>query len=934
MRKVIALSLFISLFFSKLVAINAYPELINFRQPDKKTFVSIYMKGDEKVHWAETVDGYSLVTNDDGYFVYATLDADENMVASQYMATNIEDRPDEVIKFLERTPKKLRFSHMQVETMLSLWKLTKEQEALKYGGDVVGTKKILIILMSFKDKAFSIAPFVVRNMFNQINYNMNYAKGSVRDFYYENSYGKFILEADVVGPYTADSNIAFYGNNIDGDGRDLAREAFIAASASVDYSTYDNDGDGIMDGAHILFAGFGEEAGGGADCIWSHKWQLSEALNYNNTTISTYSCSPEFQGNEEGKLTNIGVICHELGHVFGSPDYYDTDYEGSGGDFSGMGKWDLMSSGSWNGNGACPAHHNPYTKIYIYRWATPTVLDTQSTVILNPASDDSNSFYRINTATANEYYLIENRQRKKFDRNLPGSGMMVYHAHANLSYWNINTKHPQRLYPVCAAAAYQQPNSTPSSYGNVNGSECPFPGAYNRTTLSDYTTPWIRDWDTNLTNIALNHIWANGEQIYFKLNNAMPEPLSITASGASDNSIALNWQKYSSYNVMVVCSKNNSFSTPADSNYKVGDVLDLNDSVIYVGSASSFTHKNLDFNSTYFYKIYTKINNTTYSNGIETYANTYCSAIDAFPYNETFDSELSECWSQENIENTSLWQTENSYLICKSNGEKNITRVVLPPFNFDSCSSAVMKIKMNNMAFNTTGPDAMSVWYKAKSTANWKRLQHFNTTTNAELIIGLQELSNFYLISLVAETDSGSGIKVDYINIETFADSGFIVAASTNGFGSISPDGISHFNAGDSAVFTITPRLNYVVDTVYVNGKSVTIDGDSFKISNISANHTLYATFVPKIGIEQPEYADSKISIYPNPTRDNVVLTNNHSGITYFTVYDISGKAITTGSILPYAQTNVCTTNLRKSIYLIRFLNSEFEKTEKLIIAE
>ena len=200
MRKVIALSLFISFFLSKLVAINAYPELINFRQPDKKTFVSIYMKGDEKVHWAETVDGYSLVTNDDGYFVYATLDADENMVASQYIATNIEDRPDEVIKFLERTPKKLRFSHMQVETMLSLWKLTKEQEALKYGGDVVGTKKILIILMSFKDKAFSIAPFVVRNMFNQINYNMNYAKGSVRDFYYENSYGKFILEADVVGP--------------------------------------------------------------------------------------------------------------------------------------------------------------------------------------------------------------------------------------------------------------------------------------------------------------------------------------------------------------------------------------------------------------------------------------------------------------------------------------------------------------------------------------------------------------------------------------------------------------------------------------------------------------------------------------------------------------------------------------------------------------
>ena len=147
--------------------------------------------------------------------------------------------------------------------MLSLWKLTEEQEKLKYSGDVLGTKRILIILMGFKDKPFSIGTMFIRSMFNQVNYNLNYAKGSVRDFYYENSYGQFILESDVVGPYITDSNMAYYGNNSNGHEREFAREAFVAASASVNYANYDNDGDGIMDGAHILFAGSGEEAGGG-----------------------------------------------------------------------------------------------------------------------------------------------------------------------------------------------------------------------------------------------------------------------------------------------------------------------------------------------------------------------------------------------------------------------------------------------------------------------------------------------------------------------------------------------------------------------------------------------------------------------------------------------------------------------------------------------
>ena len=86
-------------------------------------------------------------------------------------------------------------------------------------------------------------------------------------------------------------------------------------------------------------------------------------------TISKYSCSAELRGTSGTNITRIGVICHEFGHVLGAPDYYDTDYSTSG-QYDGTGSWDIMAAGSWNNDGATPAHHNAYTKISVYGWAT------------------------------------------------------------------------------------------------------------------------------------------------------------------------------------------------------------------------------------------------------------------------------------------------------------------------------------------------------------------------------------------------------------------------------------------------------------------------------------------------------------------------------------------------------------------------------------
>lgn len=75
------------------------------------------------------------------------------------------------------------------------------------------------------------------------------------------------------------------------------------------------------------------------------------------------------------RINGIGTICHEFSHCLGYPDLYDTNY---GGNF-GMGSFDLMCSGSYNGESFCPPNYSAYEK-WIAGWITPIVLDKPASV--------------------------------------------------------------------------------------------------------------------------------------------------------------------------------------------------------------------------------------------------------------------------------------------------------------------------------------------------------------------------------------------------------------------------------------------------------------------------------------------------------------------------------------------------------------------------
>lgn len=305
-----------------------------------------------------------------------------------------------------------------------------------------GTKKSLIILVQFSDVSFSMddpQAFYSR-VANEQGFSEGNFKGSVADYFKEQSNGQFNLEFDVVGPYTLNT-VATYGAN-GSDGKDdtnktslmISQACAAAAQDGVDFTKYDWDGDGNVEEVYVLYAGKGEADGGDENTVWPHKYQITPTR-YGGATVSVYACSNEINGG--GGIAGIGTICHEFSHCLGFPDMYDINYSENGQQY-GMGSWDLMCSGSYNDNGYQPAGYTAYEK-FVAGWNNPIDVSNQPSLnVTNLASlqNGGDSYIMYNPGNQNEYYIWENRQQEGFNASLPASGFMVYHIDYDPYIWN------------------------------------------------------------------------------------------------------------------------------------------------------------------------------------------------------------------------------------------------------------------------------------------------------------------------------------------------------------------------------------------------------------------------------------------------------------------------------------------------------------------
>lgn len=311
-----------------------------------------------------------------------------------------------------------------------------------------GTKKGLIILVQFTDSKFKSGHDLAlyERIANDENYSGNNFRGSIKDYFKAQSHGQFELDFDVAGICQLQHPYAYYGKNNSQKedvkpGEMVAEACLWAHEQGIDFSKYDWDGDGEVDQVFVLYAGHGEASyDKDPNTIWPHMYYLSASdygkpLSLDGVTVDTYACSSELNG--DGNLDGIGTFCHEFSHCMGFPDLYDTSYAG----WFGMGDFDLMCSGSYNGDSKCPAGYSAYEKAEC-GWLTlkdMTNIEQETSIVgVQPMSADGDAYIIKNKGHEDEYYILENRQKTGWDSYLPASGLMITHVDYDADIWDWN----------------------------------------------------------------------------------------------------------------------------------------------------------------------------------------------------------------------------------------------------------------------------------------------------------------------------------------------------------------------------------------------------------------------------------------------------------------------------------------------------------------
>jgi immune inhibitor A len=368
---------------------------------------------------------------------------------------------------------------------------------------VVGTRRALVILVDFSDNMATQNP---QHYADMLFSSGTYATGSLKDFYWEASYHKLTVTGDISGQggatngwYRAPKPYSYYTNNNYGGGsypqnaQKLVEDLVDLANPFVNFANYDNDGDGIVDALFIVHAGPGAEVTGNKNHIWSHKWAISPKT-VDGVKVQTYSIEPE-----DGK---IGVFCHELGHVFGLPDLYDTDYTSSG-----TGSWDLMAGGSWNNGGLTPAHPTAYCKVKL-GWVEPSsIFNRQQNLTIKPYATNDGQIYKLPIKEVNgkEYFLLSNRKKTGFDSYLPGEGLIIEHIDENKT---TNTDETNYLVDI------EQCDGKLDLNKGANGGDAndPFPCG-NNSSFTVSTTPNSKAYDGSDSKITVSNIQRSGDNI-------------------------------------------------------------------------------------------------------------------------------------------------------------------------------------------------------------------------------------------------------------------------------------------------------------------------------------------------------------------------------------------------------------------------------------
>lgn len=435
------------------MAVPSRPGTHTFKNPDG-TSITLMRVGDENFHTYVTTDGLTVARANDGFFHYRTKNGITSMRAS-----DPAERTAAETDFLNAsgngafTVKSLAAS--QYSTITSRRKSAAAVRHRAYGMTrtltsqvpQTGSPRIPVLLVQYSDYKFKDSnPEQVFNNFFETG------EKSARQYFVDQSNGRYTPQFDVYGPVTLPNNRAHYGGN-DAYGNDkrvctMVGEACERLDSKINFRDYDNNGDGECDVVIVLYAGDGEASSYEDDCedaVWPCQWGLSAegsdfskgALTLDGTRVDLFAVFNELNGMDLKKIDGVGTFCHEFSHCLGLPDFYDTQY----GPHFGMACWSLMDAGSYNDDGYTPISYSAYEKNFMGWIELPEAKENTlyTLPVMNLKSADTDKAVKItNDADKDEYFILENRAKQGWDKFMPTEGLMISHVTYNERAWIEN----------------------------------------------------------------------------------------------------------------------------------------------------------------------------------------------------------------------------------------------------------------------------------------------------------------------------------------------------------------------------------------------------------------------------------------------------------------------------------------------------------------
>lgn len=314
-----------------------------------------------------------------------------------------------------------------------------------------GTQKILVLPVLFPNYALSnfdqsengsASLENIEKAFFGVPENTSWH--SVSSYYYTSSYGQLLLEGEVAPWFTLPEayTTATLENRVNvshdkvretTDIMHLALDNYVSLGGNI--TSFDLDEDGYIDSVYVIY-GYPYKANSEKSVFWAFAaYNQSDQGTVEVPVANMYAWSSYDFLKADKQKPDAHTYIHEVGHLLGLVDYYNTNYKEG---YSPLGGFDMMDS--------TIGDHTGLSKMLL-EWTYPYQIKKGTTLTLKPFSETGELFLiknNWNGSALDEYLLLEfyapnllNEQDSRLNAEfkLPRRrGLKVYHVDARTEY--------------------------------------------------------------------------------------------------------------------------------------------------------------------------------------------------------------------------------------------------------------------------------------------------------------------------------------------------------------------------------------------------------------------------------------------------------------------------------------------------------------------